>query len=298
MNVLFDENELICAGNLYENRVTPLTEVRSAEFFCVNPLSSVDVEYKDDENRRYMTPRRADMNVSKFRNFIFEMDTLSLEQQLILLEKCNIKWSSIVYSGGKSYHAILSLDEPLSGCYTKDGIMAYKAVWKQISAYIEAIGAGLGYKCPIIDASGKNPSRFTRFPEFHAKDRLKQDIVHIGERLSEIKFQSLLQKCPIIFTSKIIKRNSEVECESLEDFYKLCPESLLRQIKFPFWVQEAANYPELYRLTLWAIDDMMIEQQIWEEVCEKHIFPRFAEAGYPEDRWKTAISHAYNSKGM
>jgi len=113
---LFNNRELVCSGDLYNSNINLLEEVQVIrEFFCINPLTSVDLHYnkngteKQLAKRRYMKPRRADINVSQFRNFMFEMDNESLEAQGKILESCGIPWTSIIYSGGKSYHVILSL---------------------------------------------------------------------------------------------------------------------------------------------------------------------------------------------
>ena len=106
--VLFDQGEHSCFGNLYNKAIEPIIN-DSREFFCINPIdpskdhdAAVSALYDPEK------PRRADMNVVKFRNFLFEMDSVSLEDQMSIIEASEIPFSTIVYSGGKSYHCIMN----------------------------------------------------------------------------------------------------------------------------------------------------------------------------------------------
>ena len=89
--ILFNDNDLLCVGTLYDSKVTKMTEVSSGEFFSINPISSVDIDYNRNgkpeqlAKRAYMKPRRADINVKTYRNFLFEMDSVPLDDQLIVI---------------------------------------------------------------------------------------------------------------------------------------------------------------------------------------------------------------------
>lgn len=115
-------------GGIFANRLSPLYQ-----FVTLNPL------------KRGAT--RADSNVSEFRNFLIEMDELSLEEQDALMAKLQVPYFTKVFSGKKSYHYIISL---------KVGIPT-ELEWR---AYAKAILKAI----PGADPSTCNPSRFTRNP--------------------------------------------------------------------------------------------------------------------------------------
>ena len=298
LNLLFDDTDLICVGNLYTNKVTTLAEAEKGEFFSINPLASVDTEYQEKINRSYMKPRRADMNVKLFRNFMFEMDSLHLDDQLMILSNCGINWSSIVYSGGKSYHAILSLENHLGGMHTKSGINQYKLIWRRLESFVTEYARSLNFEGAVIDPSSKNPSRFSRFPYYQAEDRNIQRVIHVGSRMSEADFEDLLQKCPAVKCQSTSNSVYDGEVQDLEEFWKLCPDGLKMKIKYPLNIQSEGNYGDLYRLCLWAIDSTGLSKEMMIQLCEEYIFPKYVESGYPEDRWMNGIDHAFSFKGV
>jgi hypothetical protein len=294
--LLFDLGESICSGGLYDTNIEDGIDSVKDEFFCINPLSIHDWEFGEKEGRSFNVPRRADMNVTSFRNFLFEMDTITLYEQLEILRGCDIPWTSIVYSGGKSYHAILSLEQPLSGVHTDAGIRTYKAVWAQLAAKINEYSNSLGYGSSVIDTSCKNPSRLSRVPFFVRSTGIAQDLKHLGDRIGIDEFRVLLQNCPIVEPSQECEVY-EGSTDSLDEFWKLCPSGLQKKIKYPFWVDSAGMYPELYKLTLWCIDSTGATKELLESVYDRHVFPRLAELGYDRSRAMIAVTDAYLAKG-
>lgn len=298
LNILFDETDLICSGDLYANSVSKLDKVVSSEFFCINALSSVDHDYKKGEKRSYMTPRRADVNVACFRNFMFEMDSLPLDDQQLILHNCEVPWTSIVYSGGKSYHAILSLEDPLGGVHTVEGMLQYKHVWRKIEALVNKYAYDNGYKGQIIDPSSKNPSRFSRYPGYTANGRKQQVNIYRADRCGVEDFSDLMLRCPEVKQVVAKSERVDVEISSIEDFWKMCPDSLAMKLKYPMGISSEGNYHDLFKLALWAIDSTGVTKDAFIELCNEHIFPKYRQANYPEHKWMNGIDHAYSSKGM
>jgi hypothetical protein len=141
-NIIFEPSEWTCfAENAFgtETMSVEQTPASSVVYFCINPLVP--------------RSRRCDANVVQLRNLLFECDTAPLEVQLQVLRDCGLPWASITYSGKKSYHAILSLEEPVP---TKED---YKALHKTIREVLNRNLHG-----GTIDASNANPSRFSRYP--------------------------------------------------------------------------------------------------------------------------------------
>lgn len=91
----------------------------------------------------------ANANVTDFRYALVECDDISLEQQYSLIKQMNLPVAVLVYSGGKSLHAIVKLGAIDKDDYTKKIQFLYQACEKS------------GLK---IDTKNKNPSRLSRMP--------------------------------------------------------------------------------------------------------------------------------------
>jgi hypothetical protein len=55
-------------------------------------------------------------------------------------------------------------------------------------------------------------------------------------------------------------------------------------------------YPELLKLTYWAIDSTGVDKDTFLEVLWEKTFPKLLEAGYPERKLVVAINDAYSGK--
>lgn len=152
---LFEPGEHVCWGRTtYETAVRPLRWTETDEqFFVINPL-------KDS---------RRDDNVTAFRNILVEFDKLSIKEQHKLIERSGLPYSTLVYSGGKSLHVIISLETPLQ---SKE---AYKALAKQI--YKKLGGAD------VVDDKTSNPSRFSRAPDAIRDNGVRQDLLEVRARV-------------------------------------------------------------------------------------------------------------------
>lgn len=154
LQLLFESGELTCFSS------SPYgTEIKNAPdqtdvFFSINPMHT----------------SRADSNVTSYRNFLLEIDSIPLNQQIQLVTS-KLPVSAITFSGGKSYHFIISLKEPLTN----------------ESDYRRAV-RGLMEAVPEADKSTKNPSRLSRLPNVIRPDTgLLQELVYLGNRVDIAK---------------------------------------------------------------------------------------------------------------
>lgn len=141
MDALFEPNEQVCIakypyGTSLISVGTAMLALQYGQYICINPLKE----------------SRKDINVTAFRNILIEMDSIPLILQKEFIEKIGLPYTTQVYSGGKSYHFIISLREPFP---TK---AAYDIFVKRLYRAINAIQPN------TIDMSVKNASRFTRLP--------------------------------------------------------------------------------------------------------------------------------------
>lgn len=120
------------AGSLKE--VFPGYNEKAGLYLCHNPMKK--------------SGGRADKNVESFRHILLEFDNISLEEQWRFLRECGLPISSLTFSGGKSFHALVRVDA--------EDAEDYKAKAEQLYAFAEK-RAG---KKP--DTANRNPSRLTR----------------------------------------------------------------------------------------------------------------------------------------
>lgn|SRR5574343_120922 len=164
LSVLFNEGELACFGTTAYDTTPSKVSIKegryisTAQYVTLNPLKGT----------------RADANVASFRNILIEMDKCGLEKQLKILEEKETPHSSLVFSGSKSYHAVISVDG--------DGFGDRQTYDKYVRAVYEAIDPKEKY----IDQACKNPSRFTRLGGAIRPDNgVVQSILSLGRRINK-----------------------------------------------------------------------------------------------------------------
>lgn len=154
--ILFDDGELICAGNRYATTLKPAAELsHNDEFVSINPLRE----------------RRLDANVTVFRNLLIECDTMSVDLQVPRMQALQLPYSTATFSGGKSVHFVISLLSPLPDR------QEYDAVMRRLYRGLEKLGFP-------VDEACKNPSRFTRNPGHVRQDGRQQTLLEARERIS------------------------------------------------------------------------------------------------------------------
>lgn len=181
LNCLFEPNEFVCATSSPKGtEVKPLKSIDSVKdaFFSINPLYGDKDMLPTESYHSASRPRRADHNVSAFRNILVEMDKISIDEQAAHMKEIKFPFSSCVFSGKKSYHWIISLQTSLSS--RQEYIKLVKRVYK-------AVGNDK------VDHSCKNPSRFSRLP-FHlrAETGLVQQLRELKERINNDQLEAWL----------------------------------------------------------------------------------------------------------
>lgn len=152
---LFEPGELTCFSDTLKDThlrlATQLPDEAEPMFFVINPLHT----------------SRADRNVTVYRNILIEFDDRPISEQLELIKSLNLPYSTLVFSGGKSLHAIISLDTPVASD------VEYKSLVKAIYN-----------KIPGIDKANSNPSRFSRVADSKRDNGVKQELIDLKPRVS------------------------------------------------------------------------------------------------------------------
>jgi hypothetical protein len=165
---LFDEEDRTCFSETPRGiTIRPFPYVtKDYTFFSINPMDP--------------TKTRADAAVTKYRNFLVEMDKVPLDQQDQHISEIDMPYSTAVFSGSKSIHYIISLEETLPD------EQSYRALVKRIYKAV-------GYE--KVDVSCKNPSRFSRLPDHIRSDTGKeQKLLFVGRRVPNTELETWLQK--------------------------------------------------------------------------------------------------------
>jgi hypothetical protein len=175
-DLLYDEDEYTCFAWRYnDTSVLPvrMQEEQRSPWISLNPLYG-DMD-NDPETSLLLSARsdrgrRADINVSTFRNFLVEMDEVPLKKQWPIIRDCGLPFSTSVFSGNKSIHFVISLADP---CVDK---IEYDVIAQMI---YRAVPAKIDYACKI-------PSHLTRNPEIMRTDTKKeQRLLELRKRVSK-----------------------------------------------------------------------------------------------------------------
>lgn len=131
----------------------------SYQFETINPIKATTFAEEMEIPREEATPdqlvlhskARKDENVYSMRNFLFECDDSSLEEQqsrICFLAEKNVI-NRVVFSGNKSYHCRITINEE------PESIEHYKWLWNKLNDKYFSIAA---------DKACSNPARLTRKP--------------------------------------------------------------------------------------------------------------------------------------
>lgn len=189
LETLFDPHQVSCfteSPHGYRVSKQPYPEDL---FFCINALHPIADLCPVREWHRADLPRRADCNVVCYRNFLIELDAPPLDKQVAYITD-EIPVTSIVYSGGKSHHFIVSLAEPLTSADE------YKNLASRLLSLF-----------PDADPTCKNPSRLSRLPgPLRPETNKKQELIYLGTR---IPLQTLDALLPPVELRSFKSRSSE-----------------------------------------------------------------------------------------
>ncbi len=197
LNLLFREDEHICVSDThFACKSIPFKEVLENDWIT---LVSNNPEVPDKKVRTSdlilasvnpMKPQsdRLDVNVSNFRTFLIEIDIGTLKEQINTLDHIGIPWSAQIFSGGKSIHTVITLDEDLPN----ERSYRYLAKWM----------------FNIISSADKNcvnPSRCVRIPGAYRDNDKKQRLRSIKGPVTIKELKDWLNKFPNF--RPVVKKN-------------------------------------------------------------------------------------------
>jgi hypothetical protein len=203
LSLLFDPGEATCfsetpRGITISNNTSIMYNLEEKKdfppcFFSINPMK--------------LGETRCDAAVTKYRNILVEMDKMVLDLQDQYISEIDMPYSTAVFSGKKSIHYIISLEEPLQD------EQVYRNLVRRV---YRAVGDS------YVDHSCKNPSRFSRFPgHLRADTGFEQNLLAIKNRVSLSTLEVWLEKrgAPVEEIWENLTRESRSEFKNPARFY-------------------------------------------------------------------------------
>lgn len=166
LNLMFRPGETVCVShNKYGYHSIPLQNALDGTVTLVSPNPDREFEKVDSDILTLVSLNpirgwRDDASVTAYRNFLVEMDYGPLPEQLAYAKAIGLPYSAVVFSGSKSLHFLISLDQDLPSY----DVYYLMAEWT------------LGI-ATAADQNTKNPSRQIRIPGAYREPGKKQLIV-------------------------------------------------------------------------------------------------------------------------
>lgn len=176
--LLFNKGEEICVShNKYGYHSIPQEAIGdSITLISPNQEYGPSIIKESDINLIAVNPIkgfRKDENVTTFRSFMLEIDTGSLQSQRDYIDQSGLPYSVCVFSGNKSLHFAVVLEEALPSI----------EMWRFYNQWLLNV-------LSLTDQQIKNPSRNLRFPGNQRKNgkKLLQALVEMRTRVSQETF--------------------------------------------------------------------------------------------------------------
>lgn len=182
LNLAFLPGERCCpSDNKYGYHSIPVEELYAGQVTLVSPSNKVKNRTVNTNELIFMAINpmssgfRNDENIAAYRNFLFEIDTGTIASQLEYCKKLGMPTSCAVFSGNRSVHFLVCLDEALSE-------KSYRLL------YSWALNIGT-----FFDKSVKVPSKSVRVPGVIRPDTGKeQKLIYKNDKVKLVDFEKWL----------------------------------------------------------------------------------------------------------
>jgi len=190
LSLFFNEGEKICVSNNEFGYHSVSQDTLDGTIRLLSPPSKETGETRSSEIEETdiclmaLNPiegYRKDKNVTAYRSFLVEMDDGTLPEQMKYIEDSGLPYSVCIFSGNKSLHFGIVLENDIIEEY----------LWRNIAEWILNI-------LDQADPMTKNPSRSIRFPNNMRKDGkcLEQKLVKMKGRVNNDILSVWLNKYP------------------------------------------------------------------------------------------------------
>jgi hypothetical protein len=210
--LMFKKTETVCVSNSkYGYHSVPLEEVFKETVALFSPNDKIALQTVSSESLTLVALNpiqgfRQDSNCTAYRNFLVEFDIGTLEAQLEHVKRLGLPYSAAIFSGNKSLHFLIALDEDLPT----------EEVYREYAEWVLNI-------IPLADQNCKNPSRSIRIPGAIRDNGNSQELIEMGVPVKLSVFTAWLQSYP----GAKPKKWDRTEASGEPDCYHL-----------PFWIRK------------------------------------------------------------
>ncbi len=275
LKLMFNEGESVCvSSNKYPYHSVSLPQAMEGSLTLVPEDPENPTEYCNSSDLTMVAINpiigfRKDNTVTKFRTFLWEIDTGSIEEQLGYLKHLKIPLSSQVFSGSKSIHALTILDKDLPDEKT------YRDLYKWALNILT-----------MCDQNCKNPSRSTRIPGAYREPGKQQQAISLGNRVPLSEFIAWLNRYPHL---RPIAKPKKVIIPGQADFSRL---SRWAQVM----LKEGITFKNGRNKTYFALAYDFALAGFSIEVATEELLRRFTEEhDFKEKELMTAINSAFKT---
>lgn len=276
LNLLFNEGESICvSNNEFGFHSIPLAILPwSSNVILMSPNESVAASECHPSELILVAINpikgyRRDSNVTAFRSFLIEMDMGTTDEQLGTIAHLKMPFSAQVFSGNKSVHTVITLDEDLKD--EKD----YRIVGNWIFNIVS--------QC---DQNCKNPSRSVRIPgAIRPNTGKEQKLIKLNKRVSHKELFDWLNEYMHL---RPIAKEKKIVAEGHAGFSRLSPwcRSMLVGMQFKLG-RNQTWYAMAYDFAKAGFSEEDTIEELSKRFTEEHDFK--------EKELLTTVKSAFNS---
>jgi len=209
LNLLFNPGETICvSNNEFGFQSVPLKDALNGKVTLISPNENSPLRKVDSSKLTMVAINpingwRRDEYVTAFRSYLVEIDVGTIKEQLGTIEHFKMPFSAQIFSGNKSVHTVITLDQDLPDEKT------YRAIGNWIFNIIS-----------MCDQDCKNPSRSTRIPGAYREPGKKQRLIKLNRRITLKELMDWLKQYEHLRPKA---REKKVVPKGQADFSRLSP---------------------------------------------------------------------------
>lgn len=274
LGLMFRDGETVCVSpNQFGCHGIPLENAKSGTVTLLPPNPEHPTRYCDSSELLLVAlnpikGQREDANCTAYRNFLVELDSGPIKEQKAYVKRMGMPYSAIVFSGNKSLHFLISLENDLSS----------EKEYRKISEWILAA-------MPMADQMTKNPSRSIRIPGAYREPGKKQILVEIKGPVKLSDLAIWLNRFPDAKPKARVKRTPS----DTKDLTKLKPwvRRVLENGLDPSKGRNQSWYAIAYEFALTGASEGGTV-----DMLERYFTP---DHDFKEKEWRAAIRSAFKS---
>ena len=274
LNLFFEPNETICVSHNSYGYHSISQDDLSGTITQISPKVDRDEEYITEEDICLMAINpingfRRDSNVTAYRSFMVEIDDGPLAEQKKYIDESGLPYSICVFSGNKSLHFGIVLDQDIPT----------EEIWRDIAEWILNI-------LDKADQMTKNPTRSIRFPGNIRPDGKKQlqKLIEFNGRVKYTELAKWLSKYPNKNPAEIRKIERPKYVKSINGI----PEWVLYKLKNGIDESKGRNN-EWFSIAMELAKAGYNDEQMIS-YCDEFFTP---DRDFTRTEWKGIMKHAY-----